>query len=75
MGNPRPTKSKPCKIGRKHTGAKSEKQKQRQRRAADIHQKQRDAQMKRHKLAIAAFWRGEISSFPVLRGGHDDAVC
>lgn len=31
MGNPHPTKSKPVKIGRKHSGAKSEKFKQKRR--------------------------------------------
>lgn len=34
MGNPHPTKSKPIKIGRKHSGAKSEKVKQKRRNTA-----------------------------------------
>lgn len=34
MGNPHPTKSKPVKIGRKHSGAKSEKLKQKLRNKA-----------------------------------------
>ena len=34
MGNPHPTKSKPVKIGRKHSGAKSEKFKQKRRNRA-----------------------------------------
>lgn len=34
MGNPHPTRSKPCKIGRKHTGAPSDRIRQKQRNAA-----------------------------------------
>jgi len=34
MGNPHPTKSKPVKIGRKHSGAKSEKFRQKRRNTA-----------------------------------------
>jgi len=48
MGNPRPTRSKPCKIGRKHTGeprakAKSKRAKGKAHWARALHLKARKA--------------------------------
>ena len=64
MGNPHPTKSKPCKIGRKHTGADSTRVRERKRRAKAITQAQNDAKDRKRRNKIAAYWRGEIDEFP-----------
>lgn len=64
MGNPHPTKSKPCKIGRKHTNAPSTRVREKRRRAK---QKQREialAQFRKHKSKIEAYWRGETDECP-----------
>ncbi len=64
MGNPHPTKSKPCKIGRKHTQQPSEKRKAKKRRGQEIYQ-QRVAAAKRRKLAAARkYWAGESDNLP-----------
>lgn len=64
MGNPHPTKSKPCKIGRKHTQAPSTRVREKRRAAK---QKQREivlAKFRKHKEQIAAYYRGEIEECP-----------
>lgn len=66
MGNPHPTKSKPIKIGRKHTGARSEKWKQRARNATLHRSKIRRAVIKRYKVQVARFWRGELDTHPTI---------
>lgn len=64
MANPHPTKSKPCKIGRKHTKAKSSRQ-----REKDIARKRKANRIKIGKLQkrkelVAKFWRGELDQHP-----------
>lgn len=58
MGNPRPTKSKPVKIGRKHTGAKSSRLKQRQQNGRVSFQRQEQARHRKTKAAVREYWDG-----------------
>lgn len=62
--NPHPTKSKPCKIGRKHTGAPSSREKGRRRRNALQLQKQRNGLIQKWNRKVAEFWAGERDEFP-----------
>lgn len=62
MSNPHPTKSKPFKIGRKHTGAKREREKNGLLFYAKIIQ----AKAAKYKAKVAAYWRGDLGEFPKL---------
>jgi hypothetical protein len=64
MGNPRPTKSKPCKIGRKHTSAPGIRQAEKKRRGKISMRKKRDVAFARKKELVSAYWRGEINEWP-----------
>jgi hypothetical protein len=64
MGNPHPTKSKPVKIGRKHTGQKSARAKQRQSNGAKTRQQIEDAQYRKLKAAINDYWAGRRDDYP-----------
>ncbi len=62
--NPHPTRCKPSKIGRKHTGARRQKDKQRRLNGMKIHQKQLDAMHRQRKKKIAAYFRGDAPLHP-----------
>lgn len=64
MGNPHPSKSKPCKIGRKHTGAPSTRKKVEASKKRVVARQIRDGKHDKYKDAVAAYWRGEIVQFP-----------
>ena len=64
MGNPHPTKSKPIKIGRKHTGAKSLRHKGRIASAAKQRHKIEAIRHRKFKAQVSAFWRGERENYP-----------
>lgn len=65
MSNPHPTKSKPCKIGRKHTGAPSIRVNAKKQKALKIQRAIQKNQAKRLKNLIASYWRGEIDIYPI----------
>ena len=73
MGNPHPTKSKPCKIGRKHTGAPSDKAKQRRQRGLRLNLEIKLAKRRKQKHAIADYYDGKYDRFPVRVVAVDDS--
>jgi hypothetical protein len=64
MSNPHPTKSKPCKIGRKHTNAPSARVKAKKAKSIAARIKIKNGKNKKKKQSIAAYYRGEIENFP-----------
>lgn len=64
MGNPHPTKSKPCKIGRKHTTAKSLRHLGRIKSTLIKKTKENDKVWRRFKLEVKKFWNGGIEKYP-----------
>lgn len=62
--NPHPTKSKPCKIGRKHTGAAGVRKKGRLASAQVQSQKERVRKWKKFNERVAAYFRGSTDTFP-----------
>lgn len=64
MANPHPTKSKPTKIGRKHTTAKSVRAQGKQRSRQLVERKAQDAHHRKFKSSVAAYWRGELTEYP-----------
>jgi hypothetical protein len=62
--NPHPTKSKPVKIGRKHTGAPSLRVKGRRASSAIKHRKNQNNEFRKYKSRVSAFWRGELETYP-----------
>lgn len=64
MGNPHPTKSKPCKIGRKHTGAKSLRQIGRIKSFRLKQQREQAAKWRAFKKQVKAYWEQEQANFP-----------
>jgi len=64
MGNPHPTRSKPIKIGRKHTGAPSSRVKGRRQSATLAAQKIKAAKIRKFKLQVRAFWAEKRENFP-----------
>lgn len=64
--NPHPTKSKPCKIGRKHTGAPGVRRLGRITSNTIKKHKQAVSRIRSFKAKVAAFWRGEIDVYPSL---------
>lgn len=64
MSKPVSTRSKPCKIGRKHTTAASVRCQSKQAKAREMENRIKGANAKRLKAKVAAFWRGELDSFP-----------
>ncbi len=64
MGNPHPTKSKLCKIGRKHTGAPSIRKSAKIQKAKALKDQEKKILNRKRKKSVAAFWRGEIANFP-----------
>ena len=65
MGNPHPTKSKPCKIGRKHTNAPSDKAKQRRQRGLRLNLEIKLAKRRKKKHAITDYYAGMYDQCPV----------
>ena len=64
MSNPHPSKSKPFKIGRKHTGSKSVRRRGRLASGAEQKRRQDVARRAKYKERAAAYWRGELDHFP-----------
>ena len=64
MANPHPTKSKPCKIGRKHTGAPSTRKKAAKEKSKRIAAQIKKGKIYRYKGNVKDFWRGDIDQFP-----------
>jgi hypothetical protein len=62
--NPHPTRSKPCKIGRKHTGARRAKDKQRRLNGLKAFEKLKIARRRARNKKIAAYFRGDIATHP-----------
>ena len=62
--NPHPSKSKPVKIGRKHTGAPSLRAKGRRASSAIKHHRNQINKYRKYKARVAAFWRGELETYP-----------
>ena len=65
MGNPHPTKSKPNKIGRKHTQGKRVWQKAGRERYRKIELERIKARRKRLKDKIKKYWVGELEYYPL----------
>lgn len=65
MGNPHPTKSKPCVIGRKHTGAISLRQAGRLTSAAVKQHRLQQNLWRKYHASVAEYWRGERDTFPL----------
>ncbi len=63
--NPHPTRSKPCKIGRKHTGAPSEKLKQKRRNTSKRHAALQKVKGRKFNEQVKAYFAGELDEFPV----------
>ena len=66
MGNPHPTRSKPFKVGRKHTKAKSIKQKQKERNGKIKRQQQKRSKWRKHKKMVVSYWGGEVNEYPSM---------
>ena len=64
MGNPHPSRSKPFKIGRKHTGALGNRAKGRLASAKTKNRKKLVHNFRVYKEKVSAFWRGELDRFP-----------
>jgi hypothetical protein len=64
MGNPHPTKSKPNKIGRKHTGALSARKKALAEKNRRMHDKTLAARKHKRDRAVSAYFRGEADLHP-----------
>lgn len=62
--NPHPTKSKPIKIGRKHTGAPSLRVRGRRTSQALRNRKSQVAAHRLFKGRVAAYYRGELETYP-----------
>lgn len=68
--NPHPTKSKPVKIGRKHTGSPSIKVKAKRAAGFVIQQKINLAKIKRYKKAVSDYHKGLTDIFPTKPRPH-----
>jgi hypothetical protein len=62
--NPHPTRSKPCKIGRKHTHGKSEKQRAKIRAGHIVYTKRAVARRRRHNAKVHLYFIGEVDLHP-----------
>lgn len=62
--NPHPTRSKPCKIGRKHTGQKRQKAKQKRLRGMQVYEKLKIARKRKYDAKVAMYFRNEIPLHP-----------
>lgn len=66
VGNPHLTRSKPYKIGRKHSGAVSEHRRQLRRNGAKARQQQKQKKLRRYHRLVQSYWAGELEHFPDL---------
>lgn len=64
MGNPHPTKSKPCKIGRKHTNGPSTRVREKLRRGQAIMKAIAAAKQRKRNELIRRYWLGELATYP-----------
>lgn len=64
MGNPKPTKSKPCKIGRKHTGALSIRLQAKKALGKLIQKKINKSKFKKWKRLVKEYWLGKLENYP-----------
>ena len=64
MGNPHPTKSKPLKIGRKHTQSERLHQRVRREKGLEITKKTIFAKRRKVENNIRKYWEGEIDTYP-----------
>lgn len=64
MGNPRPTKSKPIKIGRKHTQSESTRIREKKRRALAVANAINIAKQRKYHDAVSLYWSGGSDVFP-----------
>lgn len=64
MGNPHPTKSKPNKIGRKHTQGKRVWQRAAEEKSRVAHSEFMKAKRKKVESKIRQYWRGELDAYP-----------
>lgn len=62
--NPHPTRSKPYKPGRKHTGSPSLRSIGKRLVGEKIETQKHASRRKRYAMMVAAFWRGEIERHP-----------
>ena len=62
--NPHPTKSKPYKIGRKHTGALSVRKKQELVTKLKKSNEIKLSKLRKHKEKVSAFWSGQLDKHP-----------
>ena len=67
MGNPHPTKSKPIKIGRKHSGAKSEKFKQKRRNTAIRNARLKLEKKRKYDRIVRDYFLGLRDNIPVMK--------
>ena len=72
MGNPHPTKSKPCKIGRKHTGALSLRAKGRVMSRVIQSRKIENTKFRIFKNKVKQYWGGELMEFPRINSEHSN---
>jgi hypothetical protein len=64
MSNPHPTRSKPNKIGRKHSGAPSAREKAIAAKNRAMHERTLVARGRKRKKAIRAYFLGEMDLYP-----------
>jgi hypothetical protein len=64
MGNPHPTKSKPIKIGRKHTGAASTRVRQRRADAARAYATIKEGLRRRFHERVRQYFAGARDNYP-----------
>jgi len=64
LGNPHPTKSKPIKIGRKHTQGKTQRQIQMAINGAKQMREDKRKFAKRHSERVTAYFQGKLEIYP-----------
>jgi len=62
--NPHPTRSKPYKIGRKHTGARGVRAKGKLQSKAIKANSKKVSVLRKFKEKVSSFWKGEIDQYP-----------
>ena len=64
MSNPHPTKSKPNKIGRKHTKQPSQRIKDKRKAGKKRFSQIKSAKALKYKERVSKYWNGELESHP-----------
>jgi hypothetical protein len=64
MGNPHPTKSKPCKLGRKHTGKACTRVAERRKAGKKLFAKRALAKQRARDAQIHAYFTGQREFYP-----------